>query len=154
MKYRKLIAVLLALLLLAALFAACGGEKDDETQPGLTLPTMDAPVASGNNGLTASEQGTKPVSTDDPFAETKDWMPGGQTGVNPENAADTTISTEFEPSDTAPPQTWPNSTDPDLTYPSLTDPETSEAVPSYDDSDEDLPATTTEAPDDTDEDLP
>ena len=143
---KRMITVLLALLLIAGLFAACGGEKDDDTQPAVTLPTVDAPAGNGSGDPTAQEQGTKPVSTDDPFAETKDWMPGQPTEASGE---DPTIPpfTEARPGETQPSsQPAPTETDP-------TDPAPSEAVPTYDDSDEDIPVTSTAYLDDTDEDL-
>ena len=142
MKYAKLISILLALLLIAALFAACGGEKDDETQPAPTLPTVDAPVATG--GTTAPEQESKPVSTDDPFGETKDWMPGEQPTETPGEDPTFAPFTEARPGE---PQ-------PSAEQPEPSDPKTSEPVPSYDDSDEDIPVTSTAYLDDTDEDLP
>lgn len=152
MKYTKLIAVLLALLLIVSLFAACGGEKDDDTQPAPTLPTMDAPVATG--GETAPEQGTKPVSADDPFAETKDWMPGGQTTETPQNASEVPVTGEAQPVPTQPAPSQPAPTEASADRPAPTEPRPSESTPVLDDSDEDLPVTTTEYPDDTDEDLP
>ena len=147
MKYTKLISILLALLLIAGLFAACGGEKDDDTQPAVTLPTVDAPVATG--GTTAPEQESKPVSTDDPFAETKDWMPSDQPTEGPGDPSNVpaTGETQPAPSEADPSQPAPTGTDP-------TDPKPSEAVPTYEDSDEDIPVTSTAYLDDTDEDLP
>ena len=139
---KRMITVLLALLLIAGLFAACGGEKDDETQPAPTLPTVDAPVATG--GTTAPEQGSKPVSTDDPFAETKDWMPGEQPTETPGEDPTFAPFTEARPGETQPSSEQPKPTDP----------KTSEPVPAYDDSDEDIPVTSTAYLDDTDEDLP
>ena len=149
MKYTKLISILLALLLIAGLFAACGGEKDDETQPGMTLPTVDAPAGNGNGDPTAQEQGTKPVSTDDPFTETKDWMPSDQPTEGPGDPSNVpaTGETQPAPSEADPSQPAPTGTDP-------TDPKPSEAVPTYEDSDEDIPVTSTAYLDDTDEDLP
>ena len=150
MKYSKRIAILLALLLIAGLFAACGGEKDQETQPALTLPDIDAPASIGqdNGPRTENEKGDGGIIDDDG----QEPLPAGQT-ENPNNAPFATISTEFTGSDTEALKTWPDSDTPAPTYPKPSDPGTTEGVPSYDDSDEDLPAITTEYPDDTDEDL-
>ena len=144
MKHTNLITLLLVIILCVGLFAACGGEKDDETQPGVTLPTIDVPGGTGNADPTAPGQESKPVSTDDPFAETKDWMPGEQPTEAPGEDPTFAPFTEARPGE---PQ-------PSAEQPEPSDPKTSEPVPTYDDSNEDLPVTSTAYPDDTDEDLP
>ena len=149
MKHTNLITLLLVIILCVGLFAACGGEKDEETQPALTLPNIDAhaSVVQNNGPRTENETGDGGIIDDG-----KEPIPAWPT-EDPNNAPSTTISTEFSGSDTEAPKTWPDSDTPAPTDPRPSDPGTTEVVPSYDDSDEDLPAVTTEYPDDTDEDL-
>ena len=151
MKLSKLIAVLLTLLLMASLFSACGGEGENETQPQATLPGISEP--GGTQRPAADTKGEDESSTPadtakDPAAATKGGASDEQPGKDP---GESTGESKPDKDQTNPSQPNPGQSDPDPSESAASEPASS-GVPS-DDSGEDIPVNTTEAPDLTPEDL-
>ena len=148
MKHTNLIALLVVIILFVGLFAACGGEKPDETQPGVTLPTIEAPDGTGNGTAEPGEQTQSSQSgiQNDPFAETKKWEPNaGEKGGSEENPGGV-----GDPDNGKTPEETKNgaSGSEDQPAPSQS------GASLTDDSGEDVVVTESAPPDDTDEDLP
>ena len=150
MKLSKLIAVLLTLLLMASLFSACGGEGENETQPQATLPGIADPVGSQRpaDDSKEGEENTPSDTAADPAAATKVDASDEQPGKDP---GESTGESKPDKDQTNPSQPNPGQSDPDPSESAASEPASS-GVPS-DDSGEDIPVNTTEAPDLTPEDL-